>query len=61
MAVTVHQENFLCNNKNKAKFISMLSQKMITEGIEVRQAQADADQLSYGVQWKKLHLFVELL
>ena len=52
MPVTVQQEHFLGNEKNKAKFISMLSHKMITEGIEVRQAEADADTkiVSCGVE-----------
>ena len=43
--VPANQQQFLANIHNKSRFISMLSDKLITENIAVKQAQNDADVL----------------
>ena len=45
MKVPANQQQFLANIHNKSRFISMLSDKLITENIAVKQAQNDADVL----------------
>ena len=45
MTVPANQQQFLVNIHNKSRFISMLSDKLITENIAVKQAQNDADVL----------------
>ena len=45
MKVPANQQQFLANIHNKSSFIFMLSDKMITENIAVKQALNDADVL----------------
>ena len=45
MKVPANQQQFLTNIYNKSRFISMLSDKLITENIAVKQAQNDTDVL----------------
>ena len=45
MTVPANQQQFLANIHNKSHFISMLSDKLTTENIVVKQAQNDADVL----------------
>lgn len=45
MTVTIPQEHFLANERNKTKFISLLCQKLIRENIETTTAKGDADTL----------------
>lgn len=45
MNVTVAQENFLSNSKNKSSLISSLMKKFVENNIEVKQADEDADTL----------------
>ena len=52
MTVPANQQQFLANIHNKSNFISMLSDKLITENIAVKQAQNDPDvqQLNNSMQ-----------
>lgn len=43
MNVTIKQEHFLSNERNKTKLIQLLAEKMIGRGIEARIATGDAD------------------
>ncbi|GBN82116.1 hypothetical protein AVEN_224052-1 [Araneus ventricosus] len=43
MTVTVQQEHFLSNGRNKTRLIQLLRQKMTSKGIETRVAKGDAD------------------
>lgn len=45
MTVPPNQQQFFANINNKSRFISMLSDKLTAENIEVKQAQNDADVL----------------
>lgn len=45
MIVPINQQQFLNNAHNKSRFISMLSEKLITTNILVKQANNDADLL----------------
>ena len=45
MKVSANQQQFLTNIHNKSRFISMLSDKLITENITVKQTQNDTDVL----------------
>ena len=43
MNVTIQQEHFLSNEKNKTRLIQLLTEKMVMRGIEARIANGDAD------------------
>jgi len=45
MPITIHQERFLTNGKNKARFIQGLTGHLELAGIQVKHAVADADTL----------------
>jgi len=45
MKLHMKKDDFLCNPKNKQRFIQMLSQKLETSGCEVHQSTGDADLL----------------
>ena len=45
MPITIHQERFLANGKNKAMFIQGLTGHLELAGIQVKRAVADADTL----------------
>jgi len=45
MPITIHQERFLTNGKNKARFIQGLTGHLELAGIQVKRAAADADKL----------------
>ena len=45
MPITIRQDRYLANGKNKARFIQALTDHMEQTGISVRQAVADADAL----------------
>lgn len=45
MTATMSQENFLSNSRNKGRLITMLKEKLESEGIFVKQAKEDADHL----------------
>ncbi|GBN14632.1 hypothetical protein AVEN_142091-1 [Araneus ventricosus] len=42
-SVTVQQEHFLANGRNKTRLVQLLTQKMAAKGIETRVATGDAD------------------
>ena len=46
MPITIHQERFLTNGKNKARFIQGLTGHLELAGIQVKHALADADTLT---------------
>lgn len=45
MDVSISQEMFLANRQNKAHLISILIEKFMENGFEVKQAEGDADTL----------------
>lgn len=45
MVATVTQEKFWSNDKNKTRLIAMLTERFQNQGVEVKQAQDDADTL----------------
>jgi len=58
METTTTQAAFLANGNNKKRLIQMLSQKMVDAGINVKQAEADADSLMSPLHypWQNLKI-----
>ncbi|GBN72185.1 hypothetical protein AVEN_3675-1 [Araneus ventricosus] len=57
ITVTVQQESFLANERNKTRLIQLLTQKMVVEGIETRVATGDSDTyiVRYGLEKETSH------
>ena len=49
MATTISQTAFLSNSHNKERLIDVVHHKMLTDGIVVKQADADADSLIVSI------------